>query len=287
MDTGEVVVKKGCRVGYLAQEPHFREGLTVLQAVFAAETPLMDLLRRYSEAMARADEEPEALAMVLAQMEAQQAWEAEAEAKAILERLGCGDILSRDVATLSGGQRKRVALAAVLVERPDVLILDEPTNHLSVEGVQWLEGWIAGASESAVIIVTHDRYFMQRACTHILELDGGGGSHWHNTSSYDKMVQAREERWENEATQLSQMKAELKREVQWIRRQPKARTVWHMHPKWLLEKSQECVVLNLLNVHYFLLDQIEGPRGTLLSIARASGQYAHCRRGRHHRLERS
>ena len=182
-EDGELWVRKGITSAFLEQEPPFDEELNVLEAVYTRDTPLFRLLRRYDGMMAQVAKGEEvsenAMANILEEMDANNAWDTENKAHMALEMLGCDEFMSRKMGELSGGQRKRVALAAALIEEPDLLVLDEPTNHLSVEGVEWLENRINEMSNTAVLLVSHDRAFIDVVCPDILELDGVGGSHRH------------------------------------------------------------------------------------------------------------
>ena len=228
-EDGDLWVRKGLNVAFLEQEPPFDPNLKVLEAVYTRDTPLMRLLRRYDAAMAAAskagdvsEEATKTLAEVLEQMDAMQAWDTENKAQAALDMLGCTEFMDRSMGQLSGGQRKRVALAAALIEEPDLLVLDEPTNHLSVEGVEWLENRLNAMENTTVLLVSHDRAFIDAVCPDILELDGVGGSHRHR-GGYAAYLEGREERWLVEAQQRAAAKNTLRKEQEWMRRQPKAR----------------------------------------------------------------
>ena len=238
-EDGELWIRKGLRVAFLEQEPPFDESLDVLEALYAADTPLMRLLRDYDDVMAAqaTEHDPEAardtrrgsvpsvsarLAEVLDRMDAMNAWDAESRARTALEKLGCASFLGRKMGQLSGGQRKRVALAAALIEAPDLLVLDEPTNHLSVEGVEWLEETLSGMSGTTTLLVSHDRAFIDATCPDILELDGVGGAHRHR-GGYAAYLEGRERRWAAEAHDRAAARNTLRKEAEWMRRQPKAR----------------------------------------------------------------
>ncbi len=224
-DEGNVTVWGGVRVEYLAQEPALDEGQTVLATVFASELPQMQLVRRYEEAVTALERNPHdparqtALAQAGAEMDRTDAWAVEADAKAILTRLGIRDFEAR-IGHLSGGQRKRVALARALIDRADVLLLDEPTNHIDAETVAWLETYLAG-TPGALVMVTHDRYFLDRVVTRIVELDRRRlVSYPGNYSQYLRLHAERQ-------TQLAEAEQKrqnlLRRELEWLRRAPMAR----------------------------------------------------------------
>jgi len=225
-DGGRILVHGGARIGFLTQRPDFTEGQTVLDAVFAGEGPTISLVRDYEDVLHKLDHAPgdmaltERLTELSGKMDAAGAWDLEAQVHAVLDRLG---ITETDdlVETLSGGQRKRVALARVLVERPELLILDEPTNHLDTETIGWLEGFLAGWT-GALLLVTHDRYFLDRVVGHMLEVAGGGVTRYVGT--YTDYLEAKAEQ-EVMAAQAEATRANLaKRELAWLRRGAKART---------------------------------------------------------------
>ena len=174
-DAGTVQVMGGAKVEYLPQEPELDDKLTVLDTIFASDSPQMQLLAAYEEASGALQTDPHnpahqaQLAAVSAEMDRTGGWTAEANAKAILTKLGIPHYSTR-VGTLSGGQRKRVALARALIDRADLLILDEPTNHIDADTVAWLEGYL-GSTPGALLMVTHDRYFLDRVVNRIVELD--------------------------------------------------------------------------------------------------------------------
>ncbi len=226
-DGGSVQMPSAHRLGYLAQEPAFAAGQTVLDAVFAGEGAAMTLLRAYEAALHRletsdgTDERLVARVTDLAhRLDAAGGWDLEANARAVLDRLGIADT-DAPVEALSGGQRKRVALARALVEQPDLLILDEPTNHLDAETVGWLEETLRRRT-GALLLVTHDRYFLDRVTDRMLELDRGRAQRFEgNYTSY----------LETKAAQTAVREAEqrtrdnlARRELAWLRRGAKART---------------------------------------------------------------
>ncbi|MEM1115021.1 MAG: ABC-F family ATP-binding cassette domain-containing protein [Bacteroidota bacterium] len=225
-DRGRVVVAPGARVGFLPQRPHFDEAQTVLDAVFAGDGPTATLLRDYEAAVTRlerAPDDPEAAAAMTrlaARLDAVGGWDHEAQARATLDRLGVTD-LGVAVGTLSGGQRKRVALARVLVERPDLLILDEPTNHLDAETVGWLEGLLR-AWTGALLLVTHDRYLLDRVTNRMLEV--GGGEVTRYVGTYGDYMEQKEAQEAVEAANEARRANLARRELAWLRRGAKART---------------------------------------------------------------
>ena len=225
-DGGRVGVASGARVGFLAQRPDVRDADTVLDAVFTGDGPAMRAVRAYEHALAVLEREPEnpahaaELARLGGVMDTLGAWDLEAQAKAVLDRLGLADPEAA-VGALSGGQKKRVALARALVERPDLLILDEPTNHLDTETVEWLEGLLTSWT-GALMLVTHDRYFLDRVTNRMLEVGGGGVQRY--VGSYGDYLEQKERQEAVEAAEESKRANLARRELAWLRRGAKART---------------------------------------------------------------
>lgn len=216
-DNGNVTFQNGITVGYLAQEPVLAENLTVLEAIYHADDALVSVVRDYEKALAENDNIR--LGELISQMDALNAWDFEHRAKNILTRLKITDFFQK-VATLSGGQRKRLALAMVLIESPDVLILDEPTNHLDLEMAQWLEDYLLKSGKT-LFMVTHDRYFLDRVCTDIYELDHG--ILYTYKGGYSDYVEKRAERIEQFNTEVEKAQNLFRRELEWMRRMPQAR----------------------------------------------------------------
>ncbi|MEG0815711.1 MAG: ATP-binding cassette domain-containing protein, partial [Mucinivorans sp.] len=165
--SGVITTRRDVRIGYLAQDPKFPLTLSVLEAVFHGETPVLQAIAFYEHTIASGDQH--SLASALEQMDHLGAWDYEQRAKEILTKLNITD-LDQPIGELSGGQLKRVALAAALITEPDLLILDEPTNHLDFEMVEWLEDFLT-RSKMSLLMVTHDRYFLDRVCGEIIEID--------------------------------------------------------------------------------------------------------------------
>ncbi|HEU4962372.1 MAG TPA: ABC-F family ATP-binding cassette domain-containing protein [Bacilli bacterium] len=225
-DRGEVVFGGGVRVEFLPQNPEFEEGLTVLQSVFQGAAPELRLLYEYEQALAEIAKQPEdtrlqeRLLSLQQRMDASNAWELEASAKNILNRLGITDY-DAIVDRLSGGQKKRVAMARALIRPCDLLILDEPTNHIDNETVEWLEGYLA-KSKSALLLITHDRYFLDRVVNRIVELDRG--SLYSYAGNYETFLTLKSEREASEAHSEEKRQNLLRRELAWLQRGARART---------------------------------------------------------------
>ena len=218
-DSGQVVFRKGIHIGFLSQNPYFDEELTVEETIFAADNPILRLIQAYEHALEHPENEV-AYQKAFEQMELHNAWDFETQYKQILFRLKL-DNLSLKVKNLSGGQKKRLALANVLISKPDLLILDEPTNHLDLEMIEWLEQYFA-KENLTLFIVTHDRYFLERVCNEILELDGGELFSYKGNYSY--FLEKKEQRLAQEQASVEKAKNLYVKELDWMRRQPKART---------------------------------------------------------------
>ncbi len=222
---GKITKNGTCVIEYLPQDPAFDPDATVLEQVFRGESPQLDVVRRYKEAVQQAAVEPEnkaarhKLLSLQQEMDSKFAWQMESEAKAVLDKLGITD-LQQPMKELSGGQRKRVALAGVLVRPSDLLILDEPTNHMDNETVAWLEE-VLQKRKGALLMVTHDRYFFDRVVNRTLEIDGGEGYLY--TGNYSLFLQKREERRIAAAGAAQRLRNVYRRELAWISRGAEAR----------------------------------------------------------------
>ncbi|KRE49450.1 ABC-F family ATP-binding cassette domain-containing protein [Paenibacillus sp. Soil724D2] len=225
-DRGKLVHANHFRVEYLPQNPEFDPNSTVLEQVFHGDTPLMKTLRDYELALADleldASNEKKQTRLFSAQsrMDEQGAWEASTLAKTVLMKLGISEF-DKPVGQLSGGQRKRVAMARVLIQPADLLILDEPTNHIDNETAIWLEEFLS-KWRGALLLVTHDRYFLERVTTRILELDRG--KIYSYEGNYEWFLEKKSERMESEASSEDKRQNLLRRELAWLRRGAKART---------------------------------------------------------------
>jgi len=218
-DTGQVVFRKNLNVAFLSQEPNLDPNLTIEQVIFSSSTPILKIIEAYEKALQN-PEESEAYQKAFDAMDAHQAWDFETLYKQILSKLKLDD-LQQKVSNLSGGQKKRLALANALLSQPDLMVLDEPTNHLDLEMIEWLESFFAKENIS-LFMVTHDRYFLERVCNEIVELDQG--KLYGYKGSYSYYLEKRDARIENEATETAKAKQLYKKELDWMRRQPKART---------------------------------------------------------------
>ena len=225
-DDGEITKAKDYKISYLSQQPELIPELEVLEQVFQGDAPIFQQLREYEHALFLLNQRPndstvqEQLFEVQKKMDAGNAWDANSNAKSILTKLGIEDFYKK-IGELSGGQKKRVALAQVLIQSPDLLILDEPTNHLDYDSVKWLEEYLS-RYQGALLLVTHDRYFLDRVTNRIFELDGG--NLYSYKGNYAAFLEAKAIRSESEAATLDKQNNLFRRELEWIRRGAKARS---------------------------------------------------------------
>jgi ABC transport system ATP-binding/permease protein len=225
-DTGRIIKGNSVRVGYLEQNPSFEAGTTVLEQVFEGPTPIMELLREYERVLKGSSENPDdkqlqkRILELMHKMDTMNAWAIESEAKTILTKLGIENF-DADVATLSGGQRKRIAMAGALINPTELLILDEPTNHIDNASVDWLEKYL-NTRKGALLMVTHDRYFLERIANRIIELDNG--KLYSYQANYSKFLEMKAEREELEQASDRKRQGLLRTELEWIRRGAQARS---------------------------------------------------------------
>jgi len=218
-DDGQIVIRKGLRLAFLDQEPDLDPKLTLEETIFASDIPILKIIETYEHAL-KNPEDADAYQKAFEAMDRFNAWEFETQYQQTLSQLKLDD-LSMNVSSLSGGQKKRLALAQALLSKPDILILDEPTNHLDLEMIEWLEDYFA-KTQQTLFMVTHDRYFLERVCNEIIELDHGELHTYKGNYSY--YLEKKEARIENQATEVGKAKQLFKKELDWMRRQPKART---------------------------------------------------------------
>lgn len=218
-DSGQVVSRKDIDIAYLSQADNLNPDLTIEETIFSTDNKVLSVIKQYEKAVENPDN-ADAFQEAFELMEQYNAWDFETQYTQILSKLKL-DNLQLKVGKLSGGQKKRLALAIVLIKKPDLLILDEPTNHLDLEMIEWLEAFFA-KEKITLFMVTHDRYFLERVCNEIIELDEGKLYKYKGNYSY--YLQNKEERLALEATNLGKAKSLFKKELDWMRRQPKART---------------------------------------------------------------
>lgn len=225
-DSGQVVIRNDITVSYLPQMDRFADNFSVLDAIFDAQTPTIQAIKEYEACMVLAEngqDNPEThlrLQKAIMEMDRLHAWDFEAKAKEILSRFGIHDIF-KNINELSGGQRKKAALAKTLIADTDLLILDEPTNHLDVEMIEWLENYLKSANVT-LLMVTHDRYFLDQVCNDIIELDHG--QLYHYRGKYDYFVEKKAERLANAAAENEKLRQLFRKELEWVHTSPQART---------------------------------------------------------------
>lgn len=224
-DKGQITKQSDYQIAYLNQEPDLDPDATVIETAFSGKSPIMNTVRAYEQAMVELSLNPEdekiqsKFTRAQQEMDTQDAWNADANAKKILTILGISD-MSKKIGKMSGGQQKRVALAQVLIQTPDLLILDEPTNHLDFEMITWLENYLKGY-KGALLVVTHDRYFLDRIVDTIVELDGGKLEVY--PGNYQKYVEEKARREEEQEASSHKANQLFKQELAWMREGVRAR----------------------------------------------------------------
>ena len=216
-DSGNVVYRRDLRIGYLPQDPHFPEDITVLEACFHSDSEVVGVISAYEEALMSGDSGR--IEELVEQMDLLKAWDYEYRAKQILSQLKINNF-DQKIEHLSGGQLKRVALANVLISEPQLLILDEPTNHLDLEMTEWLEEYLK-RNNITLLMVTHDRYFLDRVCSSIMEIDKR--SLYSYNGNYSYYLEKRQERIDAQNAEVARANNLLRTELDWMRRQPQAR----------------------------------------------------------------
>jgi len=216
-DTGKVIFRNDITLGYLKQRPEVNDENTVMNEIFTADSEEINVIRQYESLIEKG--ETEGLDEVLEKMDHLKAWDYEAKIKQVLSILKIPDF-NQKIKELSGGQKKRIGLAKILIKEPDFLIMDEPTNHLDVEMIEWLEDYLF-KTNSTLLMVTHDRYFLDRVCNEIIEIDNNTVYPYKGNYSY--YLEKREERIANKTAEITRAQNLLRTEVEWMRRMPKAR----------------------------------------------------------------
>ncbi|AXG71361.1 energy-dependent translational throttle protein EttA [Kordia sp. SMS9] len=218
-DSGQIISRKGIHMAFLSQKESLDPNLTIEETIFASDNPILDIIANYESALLNPDD-AENYQKAFEKMDLHNAWDFETQYKQILFKLKLEN-LSQKVSNLSGGQKKRLGLATILINKPDLLILDEPTNHLDLEMIEWLEEYFK-KENITLFMVTHDRYFLERVCNEIVELENG--KLYNYKGSYSYYLDKKEARINAEQASVEKAKNLYKKELDWMRRQPKART---------------------------------------------------------------
>jgi ABC transport system ATP-binding/permease protein len=218
-DGGVISIKDGIKLGYLTQQPQVEGNLTIKEIIFDKNNQVASVVNEYEHCIHDPHVSPERMQKVLEQMEELKAWDYDAKVQTITGKLGITD-LDQKFEELSGGQRKRIFLAQMLLSEPDLIIMDEPTNHLDLEAIEWLETYLSGQMIT-LLMVTHDRYFLDNVANEIIELDRGKLFRYKGNYAY--FLEKKSEREEMLRTEVTKARNLLKKELEWMRKQPRAR----------------------------------------------------------------
>lgn len=216
-DSGSFAFKNNVKTAFLAQEPNFKNAKNIEEVIWSDDNSTLKIIKNYEAALESND--PDKIDKAINEMENEKAWDFEQKVKQILSKLKISD-MKRPLDVLSGGQKRRLSLAQVLLTNPEFLILDEPTNHLDLEMIEWLEEYLT-QQNMTILMVTHDRYFLENICNHIFELSNGQLYKYKGNYSY--FLEKKEEREYNEASEVMKARNLMRKELDWIRRMPKAR----------------------------------------------------------------
>jgi len=216
---GKIVKNKAVKIGFLDQDPTFPEGYSISDFIFSLENKQQQLIKEYEELIENPNPDEKTLNRLYEELSEHNAWEYEHEIKTILSRMGINH-LQQQISTLSGGQKKRLALAKLLIEDPEIYVLDEPTNHLDIDTIEWLEKLLTSGNKT-ILLVTHDRYFLDNVCNTIVELDRGKIYTYNGTYAY--FLEKKSEREASDESSFQKNKNLLKKELEWMRRMPQAR----------------------------------------------------------------
>jgi ABC transport system ATP-binding/permease protein len=218
-DTGKVSLRHGIRTGFLTQQPQVDESKIVKDVLFSDDNEIARVVKEYEDCLAHPDTSAERMQVVLEKMEELKAWDYEAKVHEVIQRLGVPD-MDKKFGELSGGQKKRIFLAQLLLQEPDLIIMDEPTNHLDLSAIEWLENFLSGQNVT-LIMVTHDRYFLDNVANEIVEIDRGQLFRYKGNYAY--FLEKKAEREELLKIEVTKARNLLKKELEWMRKQPKAR----------------------------------------------------------------
>ncbi|MEX2379945.1 MAG: ATP-binding cassette domain-containing protein, partial [Vicingaceae bacterium] len=219
-DEGEITWRNGLAIAYLRQDQRFEEHLTLRELIYQSNNEMTTAIQAYQDALENPDEQSN-MQEALNQMDATKAWDFESKVEKLISVFEMDQIdFNQKVGTLSGGQKKRIALIKLIIDEPDVFILDEPTNHLDIPMIEWLEDYFS-QEKVTLFMVTHDRYFLNNTCNQILELDGGTAYKYSGT--YEYFLEKRAEREEAQLSEVEKAKNLYRKEIEWMRRMPKAR----------------------------------------------------------------
>ncbi|WP_432712605.1 ABC-F family ATP-binding cassette domain-containing protein [Pedobacter sp.] len=216
---GKIVKNKSVKIGFLDQEPSFPDGYSISDFIFSLENKQQQLIKEYEELIEDPNPDEKTLNRLYEELSEHNAWEYEHEIKTILSRMGINH-LQQKIDTLSGGQKKRLALAKLLIEDPEIYVLDEPTNHLDIDTIEWLEKLLTSGNKT-ILLVTHDRYFLDNVCNTIVELDRG--KIYNYNGNYAFFLEKKSEREASDESTFQKNKNLLKKELEWMRRMPQAR----------------------------------------------------------------
>lgn len=247
---GKIVKNKSVKIGFLDQDPSFPEDYSISDYIFSAENKQQQIIRAYEELISQPNPDEKELNKLYDLLSEYNAWEYEHQIKTILSRMGISN-LSQSIATLSGGQRKRLALAKLLIEDPEIYVLDEPTNHLDIDTIEWLEKLLTQGTKT-VLLVTHDRYFLDNVCNTIVELNNSKLYTYNGNYAY--FLETKAEREAQEDATFQKNKNLLKKELEWMRRMPQARTTksqaridafYDLEDKTKQRKDNQTISLNI------------------------------------------
>ncbi|MCK5050967.1 MAG: ABC-F family ATP-binding cassette domain-containing protein [Candidatus Cloacimonetes bacterium] len=272
-DSGKITFRKNIRTGYLPQIPQLDPQKTIYEEIYFSDHPQFDLLRKYYRILNKLETEPtkaleEEHHRIIKEIEINDAWKIEVKAKSILDKFGFSDI-NLKISTLSGGQKRRIDLARVLMDEPDVLLLDEPTNHLDIDTIEWFQDYLSNY-KGTIIFVTHDRYFLDAVSDKIIEMENGKINFFKGNYSY--YLRKKEQLDIDVQRKETRRKAQLKKELKWLRRGARART---SKPKDHLHRVKELIDKSYLSENQDLDISFKTKRlgKTILEIRNISKQY--------------